>query len=181
MHVLAAASDRILAGRENARIIFAGDGPSRSAVQAIIDSSKHRARVYFTGALSRQQVAQLLVESDLFVNPGVIDRNGRAEGLGITTIEAMACGLPVVGSRAGGIVETIEDQVTGRLVHPGDAAALAAAVCDLLDDAELRRRMGRAGQNIAREKFTWPILAAQVMRVYEQVTQTRLASEPAKR
>ena len=155
----------VMAARSNARIVFAGDGPNRPQVQAIIESSQHRSRVHFTGALWRQQIAQLLAESDLFVNPGVVDRNGRAEGLGITTIEAMACGLPVVGSRAGGIVETIEDGITGRLVPPGDAAALAAAVGDLLDDAELRRRMGRAGQIIAREKFTWPILAAQVMRV----------------
>jgi glycosyltransferase involved in cell wall biosynthesis len=110
-----------------------------------------------------------MAESDLFVNPGVIDSNGRAEGLGITTIEAMSSGLAVVGSRVGGMVETIEDGVTGLLVPPGDGDALATAVVRLLDDSETRHAMGRAGRDIAQAKFTWPLLAGQVVGVYREL------------
>jgi glycosyltransferase involved in cell wall biosynthesis len=169
MHILAAAADRILAMRPDIHLVFAGDGPSRPEVESIVARSRHRDRIHFPGALTRRQVAQLLAESDLFVNPGVIDRNGRAEGLGITTIEAMASGLPVVGSRVGGIVETIVDGVTGILVPPGATEVLAASVGNLLNDPTSRERMGRAGQTIARDKFTWPSLSAQVMRVYNEV------------
>ena len=132
--------------------------------------SPNRARIHFPGALHRQQVARLLADSDIFVNPGVIDPNGRAEGLGITTIEAMATGLPVIGSRVGGISETIVDQLTGILVPPGDRNALSLAIGKLLDDPQMRARMGQHGQSIAKERFSWPALASEVMRVYSELS-----------
>ena len=170
LHVLAEAAEAILAHRPNVHLVFAGDGPERSRVEALAKRGAHCNRIHFTGAMGREQIVQLLADSDLFVNPGVIDRNGRAEGLGITTLEAMASGLAVVGSRAGGIIETIQDGVTGRLVPPGDAPALAIRVGELLDDPELRSRLGRAGQQAAREHFAWPALAARVMRVYQNLS-----------
>lgn len=169
LHVLAQAADAILGTRPNAHLVIGGDGPSRAEVEAILGRSAHRDRLHLPGALNRQQVAQLLAESDLFVNPGVVDSKGRAEGLGITTIEAMASGLAVVGSRVGGLVETIEDGVTGLLVPPGDAPTLAAAVGRLIDDATRRRQMGEAGRASARGRFTWPHLAAQVMDIYQEL------------
>lgn len=169
MHVLAMAADRILAARPDTHLVFAGDGPNRPEIDSIVANNPHREHIHFTGALPRRQVAQLLAESDLFVNPGVMDRNGRAEGLGITTIEAMASGLPVIGSRIGGIVETIVDGVTGILVPPGDPEPLATAIKALLDDAMLRDRMGQKAQQRARERFAWPQLSAQVMRVYDEL------------
>jgi phosphatidylinositol alpha-1,6-mannosyltransferase len=169
MHVLAAAADGILAARPEVHIVFAGDGPNRPVVESIVANSPHRDRIRFPGALDRRQVAQLLAESDLFVNPGVIDRNGRAEGLGITTIEAMASGLAVVGSRVGGIVETIVDGVTGTLVPPSDPESLAEAVRGLLDNPALCHHMGQKAQELVRDKFTWRRLSAQVMRVYDEL------------
>jgi glycosyltransferase involved in cell wall biosynthesis len=178
MHVLAAAADRILASRPGAHIVFAGDGPSRAEVESALGATTRKNRVHFSGALRRERVAQLLSESDIYVNPGIVDRNGRAEGLGLTTIEAMASGLAVVGSRAGGIVETITDGVSGVLVPPDDAPALATAVSRLLNDAPLRQRMGEAGRRISRERFTWPALAAEVMQVYGEICRDRDRIEP---
>jgi type III pantothenate kinase len=85
----------------------------------------------------------------------------------------MASGLPCVGSRVGGISETIVDNVTGLLVPPADTAALAGAVGRLTDDADLRRRMGAAARDVARERFTWPVLAGQVAAVYQEVLGTK--------
>jgi glycosyltransferase involved in cell wall biosynthesis len=169
LHILAQATDAILASRPNAHIVIAGDGPERLQLDAILSRAAHHKRVHLPGSVGRQQVAQLLAESDLFVNPGIIDRTGRAEGLGITTIEAMASGLPVVGSHVGGIVETIFDDLTGYLVPPGDVGALAGAVGRLLDDPALRRRMGAAGRAIAQKQFAWPTLAAQVAAIYRAI------------
>ena len=159
----------ILSVRKGNDVVIAGDGPARLQLDSILGRCAHHKRVHLPGAIGRQQVAQLLAESDLFVNPGIIDSNGRAEGLGITTIEAMASGLSVVGSRVGGIVETIFDNVTGLLIPPGDVGALAGAVGRLLDDPDLRRRMGAAGRDIARKQFAWPALAAKVAAIYSKI------------
>jgi glycosyltransferase involved in cell wall biosynthesis len=169
LHVLARAADAILANRPAAHLAFAGDGPMRPEIEGLVAQSAARDRVHFTGALPRTEVADLLADADLFVNPGVIDSGGRAEGLGITTIEAMASGLPCVGSRAGGIGETILDGETGLLVPPGDEAALATAVGRLLDDPALRQRMGDAARRNARERFQWSVLAGEVARIYRDV------------
>ena len=169
LHVLTQAADQILASRPNAHIAIAGYGPLRQQIEQIIARSATKDRVHLAGTLDRREVAQFLAESDLFVNPGVVDARGRAEGLGITTLEAMASGLPVVGSRVGGIPETIFDGITGLLIPPNDVQALARAIGTLLDDPQLRSRLGDEGRRTVRERFGWPRLAAQVAEVYLQV------------
>lgn len=79
----------------------------------------------------------------------------RREGYGVVAREAMAYGRPVVASAVGGLVDAVEDGVTGLLVPPRDPAALRAAIERLLGDAELRRRLGVAGRDTAREDFSW--------------------------
>jgi glycosyltransferase involved in cell wall biosynthesis len=169
LHVLAAAADRILGPRPAAHLIIAGDGPMRPAIEQLASQAATRDRIHLTGALPRARVAQLLADADVFVNPGIIDSTGRAEGLGITTIEAMASGLACVGSRVGGITETITDAETGFLVPPGDVDELTRAVGQLADDGNQRHKMGAAGRRVAKERFTWGVLAGEVAKVYSQV------------
>ncbi len=85
--------------------------------------------------------------ADVFVFPSVF------EGLGISLVEALACGLPAIGSRTGGIVDVIDDGRTGLLVAPADAPALESALRRLLDDAVARDEMGRAGRTEALARF----------------------------
>jgi glycosyltransferase involved in cell wall biosynthesis len=169
LHVLAGAADAFLASRPHAQLVIAGDGPMRGEIEAVVARATSRDRIHLTGALPRADVARLMAESDLFVNPGIVDANGRAEGLGITTLEAMASGLPCVGSRVGGITETIVDGETGVLVPPGDGTALADTIARLVDDASTRRRLGEAARRVAREHFTWRVLARQVSDIYAEV------------
>ena len=169
LHVLAAAADAFLASRPHAHLVIAGDGPMRGEIAAIVGRASSRGRIHLPGALPRVEVAQLMAEADLFVNPGIVDSGGRAEGLGITTIEAMASGLACVGSRVGGITETIADGETGLLVPPGDETTLAGAIGHLLDEADARRRMGEAARRVGRERFTWRVLSGQVAGVYREV------------
>ena len=169
LHVRAGAADDILRDRPDAHLAIAGDGPMRPAIEGVVNRATARDRIHLTGALNRLDVAKLLVDSDLYVNPGIIDRNGRAEALGITTMEAMASGLACVGSRIGGLTETITDGETGLLVPHGDEAELARAVGRLVDDVPLRQRMGEAGVRAAKDKFTWSVLAGQVVKVYEEL------------
>ena len=89
---------------------------------------------------------------------------------GISVIEAMAFGLPVVATRAGGLPEVVEDGVTGILVPPGDSRALAEAISRLLRDPELRQRMGEAGRSTVMKEFTVERLISRTLAVYQSVT-----------
>ncbi len=90
------------------------------------------------------------------------------ETFGISCLEAMAFGLPVVATRAGGLPEVVEDGVTGLLVPPGDPQALADAIRRLLADPELRRRMGQAGRERVVAEFTADRVVRETIAVYER-------------
>jgi phosphatidylinositol alpha-1,6-mannosyltransferase len=85
------------------------------------------------------------------------------EGFGISIVEASASGLPVIGSRSGGIPEAIRDGETGFLVEPDDPAALAATAIRLLGDEGLRRRMGAAGRAAVESYYNWDRVAADLI------------------
>ena len=90
------------------------------------------------------------------------------EGFGMTAVEAMAAGTPVVGTRVGGLPTIIEDGNQGRLVEPGDVAALADALAEVLGDPELRERMAERARSRARD-FSWEAVGEQVEAVYHEV------------
>jgi glycosyltransferase involved in cell wall biosynthesis len=93
----------------------------------------------------------------------------RSEPFGLAIVEAMAAGLPVVGTASEGAREIIEDDVTGRLVPVDDADALAHAINDLLDDPLERKRLGRNAAHAARERYSLARMASDTERVYREV------------
>ncbi|HLI78816.1 MAG TPA: glycosyltransferase family 4 protein [Candidatus Binataceae bacterium] len=103
---------------------------------------------------------QLLDALDLFVFPSL------QEGLGVALLEAMACGLPVVATRAGGIVDAVEDHQNGLLVSPCDAAAIAAAIVDLENDASWRARLGSAARARIAENFSMDTMTQKTIDLY---------------
>jgi glycosyltransferase involved in cell wall biosynthesis len=100
------------------------------------------------------------------VLPSVLDTRGDTEGLGVVLLEAMNHGTPVIASRVGGIPDIVEDGVSGLLVPPGDADALAAALRRLRDDPALARRLGEAGRRRLREQFSWPAIVQRWLDLY---------------
>ena len=108
--------------------------------------------------------ASLLQASDIFVLAST------GEAFGLVLAEAMACGVPVVGSRSGAIPEIVEDGVTGLLVTPRDATSFADAIEKLARDEKLRRQMGASGLARVREKFSLEIDAENTLRIYDALS-----------
>lgn len=117
-------------------------------------------RVEFVGRRDRDRLGVYYSASDVFVTTPWY------EPFGITPVEAMACGLPVVGSAVGGIRTTVIDGHTGYLVPPRDPAALADRLAVLHANPEMRRAMGRAGRRRALGKFTWSHVVSGLMSTY---------------
>ena len=131
-----------------AHAIIAGDGPEHMPLRALAQGLGLGAAVRFTGALPDDQLARLYRQADLFCLPSV------QEGFGIVLLEAMACGLPVVATSAAAIPEVVPQRQAGTLVPPGDQAALAQALIELLQQADLRAAYGQFGQaHVA--QFDW--------------------------
>jgi len=103
-----------------------------------------------------------------YESAAVVVAPSRREGYGVVPREAMAWGRPVVATAVGGLVDAVEDGVTGLLVPPGDTPALRAAVERLLGDAELRARLGAAAREKAQRELSFDVAAERLRAVYEE-------------
>ncbi len=107
-------------------------------------------RVHLAGRVDHSELPALLSQADIYVQPSIGE-----ESFGISVVEAMACGLPVVASDFGALPEVVADGETGMLVARGDVRAWTSALADLLGDPVRRQRMGTAARARAEAKFTW--------------------------
>ncbi len=138
-------------------LTLVGDGPDRAMLERAARSMGLADRVRFAGWTDRDALPEVLRRSDIYVFPSI------QEGMPNTVLEAMACGLPVVACRIEGCEELVRHGETGLLIPPDDAPALTDAVARLLDDAELRRRMGREGRRVVEREYTWRATAEQYL------------------
>ena len=145
-----------------ATFILAGDGPLRAELERLAAELNVADRCVFLGY--RSDVSDLLAAADVFVLPSLF------EGLPVSVLEAMAAERPVVATAIGGTDEAVTHEVTGLLVPPRDAAALAAAIRRLLADPLLARRLAAAGRERVQREFSSAATARNVMRIYEEVT-----------
>lgn len=150
---------------EQAEVVVLGDGPDRPALEAEIRSLEIDDRVELAGEVT--DVPTRLRDADVFV------LSSRSEGLPISVLEAMAAGLPVVASDVGGLKELVEQGISGTLVPPGDAPALARALAELGDDRERRRREGAAGRRRVVARFSIDACRAAHSALYAQLLSTR--------
>jgi glycosyltransferase involved in cell wall biosynthesis len=159
-YALAAVRTAVDRGAE-LRYAIVGSGPDRSEIAREIAALCLGDRVRLLGSLGEQEVLEQLQQADVFVLPSV----GRFEASPVSVMEAMACGLPVVASRVGGIADMITDGIDGFLVGPEDVAGLAAAIERLWRDPALRQRVGEAARRRAVESFDSRARARQLVEV----------------
>jgi len=117
--------------------------------------------VILTGPLPLEEVRALYVASDVFVLPSL------AEGDPLVTLEAMASGKPVIGTKVGGIPNQIRDGWNGFLIDPGNEQQLAEKIAYLIDNRDDRRRMGENSRRYAEEEFNWGKVAERLLAVYQ--------------
>jgi len=158
--LLMAARD-VVTAEPRAHFLLAGEGAHRRRFEQIADELGLAADVTFTGVVQDPLAAGLYAASDV-----VCQMSRWEEVFGYVNAEAMAAGKPLVGTRAGGIPEIIQDGETGYLVDRRDTAAMARRILELLHDPELRRRMGEAGRRVAAEKFNHKKNVAQLIELY---------------
>jgi glycosyltransferase involved in cell wall biosynthesis len=140
--VLADAVRKLRARGDQTPLVCVGDGPLRPVLEAL---AREVGNVSLTGWLSQDEVRARMSESVALLVPSIIGADGDAEGLPSVIPEAMAQACPVIGSDQGGIAEAVRPDLTGMLVPPGDAAALADAMHRIALDSGLAERMGAAG------------------------------------
>lgn len=144
------------------RLILVGDGPDRGKVEQYCRENRICGGITFVGSLPL--VEEVLAGADLFLLPS------ESESFGLAALEAMSCEVPVIATDAGGLPEVVVDGETGYLRPVGDVEGMAAAALRLLQDEDLRRRMGAAGRRRAVEVFSQEAVVQRYRAIYDRVT-----------
>ncbi|NLC58211.1 MAG: glycosyltransferase family 4 protein [Armatimonadetes bacterium] len=145
LHVLVEACGLLKQRGYEFALVLVGDGPEKRHLTELAVGCQLVDRALFLGALTQEELLPLYAQSHILALPCVMGRGGDRDGLPNVILEALAARLAVVSTPLSGIPEVVEDGVTGLLVPPEDAGALAAALERLITDPELRRRLGEAG------------------------------------
>jgi N-acetyl-alpha-D-glucosaminyl L-malate synthase BshA len=144
-----------------AQLVLVGDGPDRSQAEWLAHDLGIQSRVHFLG--KQESVNELLALADLFLMPS------QMESFGLAALEAMACKVPSIATRVGGVPELIDDGVTGLLFAVGDVEGMAAGALSLLNDPQRLNEMREAARETARKRFCANLVVPRYVRFYEQV------------
>lgn len=162
---------------ENWKLLVVGDGSERAPFERILAQHGLIDQAEFTGAVSYSAVPPLFQKIDILVVPTETTKRIR-EQFGRVIVEAMASGVPVIGSTCGAIPEVID--AAGLVFPEGDAVALAQALRKLLADPESRARLAHAGRRRVEQHYTWERVAEQTYELYKNVLKSQAAEARAR-
>ena len=145
------------------KLVMCGDGPERADAEALAARLGVADSVKFVGKQPQSQVRDYLSVADLLLLPS------QSESFGLTALEAMACEVPVIATRVGGIPELVEDEGCGYLFEIGDLDGMAQAARRVMRDDAERERLGRRGREIAVSRFTTEKIIPQYEELYSRV------------
>ena len=144
-----------------AQLVLVGDGPERSAAEWLARDLHIHEKVHFLG--KQERVNELLPLADLLLMPSEL------ESFGLAALEAMACKVPSIATRVGGVPELIDDGATGLLYPVGDVEAMAQGALGLLKDKARMEAMRDGGRKTAQSRFCASLVVPQYVRYYESV------------
>jgi phosphatidyl-myo-inositol dimannoside synthase len=166
--VLIAGWPRVLARHPRARLLLVGRGPAEAGLRRAVAARGLQDSVILPGGVPVDELPAHYAAGDVFAMPCRTRRAGLdVEGLGMVFLEAAACGRPVVAGTSGGAPETVQEGVTGHVVEPRSAEAVADTVSDLLADPDRARRMGAAGRAWVEQRWSWTTIAETFTRLLE--------------
>jgi glycosyltransferase involved in cell wall biosynthesis len=163
--------------RQPATVVLVGDGAERAALEKLAEELGVRERIHFVGNVPRNELTGYYNTADIFAMPSV---RLPVDGLNVSVVEAMSCGLPVVASDVGGNPLVVADGENGVLVGEGDHVALGAAVNRLLADAPLRTAMGRRSRERVLAEFSWQRLAVSYSSLFDEIVEASDRAVPAR-
>ena len=151
----------VVARDPKAHLLLLGKGPLVPPLQQLVRDLGIEGSVTFHGHTPK--VAEFLHATDIFVLPSL------QEGMPNTLLEAMACGLPAVATRIGGVVDVMQDGESGIVVEPGDSEGLAAGILRYLEDKDFAELAGRSAHGTIRERFSLDTIAARYVDLYRKL------------
>ena len=172
LHVLIHAIPFILKEFPNARLLIAGKGYMDHFLRILIKSLHVEENVKLLGFIRDEKLPELYSLSSLFVLPSLY-----CESFGITLLEAMASGKPVVASNVGGIPEIVKNGVTGLLSRRGDPKDLADKIINVLSNQDLSQNLSFNAKNLVNKRFSWPIIAKNMEELYEKTLNNNFKNE----
>jgi len=162
--VLVKAMQKIAKEVPDTELVFVGSGKMRDELGKLAEKIGIKNNLKFTGFVKERLKPLYYKAADIFVLPSIMS----TESFGIVNLEAMACGVPIVASEIGGVPDVVKDGENGLLVPPRDPNALADAIIYLLENEDVRRKMGERGKEMVRD-YTWERIAEKTEKVYEAV------------
>jgi glycosyltransferase involved in cell wall biosynthesis len=166
--VLLRAMPAVLAEFPETRLTIAGSGPLEAELHRLAKELHISDAVDFPGMISQPQLPDLYRKAAIAVFPFIVAQSGDQEGFGLVQVEAMGCGCAVISGDLPVIHDIMIHEETGLLVPPGKPDALAEAVCTLLSNPDLRRRLAEQGRKRSIEQFDWSTVAGKYGLLYER-------------
>ena len=155
-----------LRGVENLNLWLVGEGEMGTEINSRIEKFKLKEEVICFGALTQEEVKNLMEKSDVLILPGIHDKEGKAETQGLVIQEAQAMQIPVILSDAGGMKYGILDGETGFIVKEGDIEGFADKIQLLSENPNLKAELGTNGRNFVRENYDSKVLGERLERIY---------------
>ena len=149
--------------RPNIKCLIIGDGPEGDKLKVKSKKLKVDGKVIFLGQIPQRDLPLYLKISDIFVRPS------RSEGLGSSFLEAMASGLPVIGTPVGGIVDFLRDEETGIFVKPEDPEDLAKKIFMLLGNSDLKKRIISNAKILTHQSYSWETIAILFKNIFDRL------------
>ncbi len=148
---------------EDYYLLVVGEGELEQELKELSSGLNLKERVHFLGGVEYDDLPKYLWSSDVFCRPSL------SEGLGNVFLEAMAAGVPVVGTKVGGIPDFLQDGQTGLFCEVGNPKDIAEKIMNIVDDEDLKNTLTKNGSELVSETYSWDLVARKMKHMFEKI------------